>query len=304
MSSRHIVIDWGTSNFRAWLLNSADNSVIEEISEGRGLSSLSSEEFPSYCQSHLQAWLGEPNTPIYMAGMVGAAIGWQAAPQLPLPVTLQQLAQHTVAAKGVADAWIIPGARVDGDAPDVMRGEEVQIFGAMALSERSDAVLCLPGTHSKWAKVSDNTLTHFTTSMTGEIYDIVLKHSILARTTVHPEHDNEAFEQGAKQAQADGGLLHQLFATRARTLYAGLAASSAPSYLSGLLIGSEIQAMQALYPAQQEPVLVVCSQTLAAPYQTVLQQAGYKTHWIDAKSASISGCNAIRAKHQKQSTEP
>jgi len=299
MNQRHIVIDWGTTNFRAWLVNSSDGVVLDEIDEGRGLSSLETHEFPDYCQSHLQAWLNEDRPSIYMAGMVGAALGWQAAPQLPLPVSVDQLVEHTVAASGMQDVWIVPGTRVDGHQPDVMRGEEIQIFGALELAERSDAVLCLPGTHSKWAQVSNKSLTHFTTSMTGEMYNILLKHSIIARSAETAIDDQEAFKLGARNACKDGGLLHQLFATRARSLYAGLKPSSVPSYVSGLLIGSEVQAMQALYPASEDKILLVCAKSLAAPYQTVLEDVGYKVQCVDAKEASLSGCNTLSKIHRQ-----
>ncbi|MCB1755293.1 MAG: 2-dehydro-3-deoxygalactonokinase [Gammaproteobacteria bacterium] len=298
MATQWIIVDWGTSNFRAWLIDADSGMIRDEISDGAGMASLESREFPDYCRDRLQAWRTGSTPPIYMSGMVGAAQGWQLAPQLPLPIRLDELAKEVVAANGLDDTWIIPGARLAGDHPDVMRGEEVQIFGALAIAGRDDALLCLPGTHSKWARVEDRRLNAFTTSMTGEVFELMLSHSILARSAEERKSSEAAFEQGLIQAQNDGGLLHQLFTTRARTLYGGLAPADLYSYLSGVLIGSEVKAMQTLYPPDGQELLLICASGLRQPYEHALRLSGYSTRWLDARLASLQGTRAIIARHR------
>ena len=301
MSERAIVVDWGTSNFRAWLIERANGAVIEEISEGLGMAALEPTRFASYCQEQVGRWREDAATPVYMAGMVGAAQAWQAAPQLPLPVELPDLAARVVAADGLDDAWIVPGVRLAGDNPDVMRGEEVQIFGALALAGREHALLCLPGTHSKWARVEASTLVHFSTAMTGEIFALLLEHSILGRgasCSAAADASDAAFGLGLAQAERPGGLLHHLFSARARALYGGLAPTAIQSYLSGVLIGAEVAALRAVYPPEAQDLLLVSAGALRESYRRALESSGHGVRWIDARTASLRGMRAVIDLHR------
>lgn len=294
-----IVVDWGTTSFRAWLV--ASGEVKDEIPSGTGMRDTAREDFPRYCGAQLARWRGgaEP-PPVYMAGMVGAPQGWQAAPQPVLPVGLDDLAAQVVAAEGLPDAWIIPGCRVQkSDAEiDVMRGEEVQIFGALDLLKRDDALFCLPGTHSKWAQVRGRELVHFTTSMTGEVYEAMLGHTILAKTADRAApFDEAAFRKGLAQAASADGLLHQMFAARCRTLYGDMKPELTPSFLSGILIGAEIRAMRGLYPEAKD-VLLCGSDALRGPYGIALAAAGFAAATVSAKAASLAGIGAIAARHR------
>lgn len=303
MSAPLIIIDWGTTSFRAWLVGT-DGSVRGELADGKGMRDLKREEFAGYCATRLAPWRhgGEP-PPIYMAGMVGAPQGWRTAPQLPLPVTLDALAAQVMPLPDMPGASIIPGVRRQGgaDAGDVMRGEEVQIFGALADAGLTDAILCLPGTHSKWARVEGHAITGFTTSMTGEVYDVMLEHSVLGLPAERgAPFAADAFASGLEQSSAPGGLLHHLFTTRARGLYGGLAPEAVESYLSGLLIGAEIAAMRPLYPeAAKGCVLLVCAPRLHMPYESAFHRAGLSCRWITARAASLRGIGAVAAHHRK-----
>lgn len=294
-----IVVDWGTTAFRAWLVEAGE--VKDEIPSGTGMRDTPREEFAGYCAAQLSRWRSGANPPpVYMAGMVGAPQGWQTAPQPVLPVGIEDLAAQVVAAEGLADAWIVPGCRVQkSDAEiDVMRGEEVQIFGALDLLKRDDALFCLPGTHSKWASVAARKLVHFTTSMTGEVYETLLGHTILAKTADRAApFDEAAFRKGLAQAGSADGLLHQLFTARCRTLYGDMTPALTPSYLSGVLIGAEVRAMRGLYPQATEAVLCG-SDALRGPYGIALAAVGIATVTVSAKAASLAGIGAIAARHR------
>lgn len=299
MSRLAIIVDWGTSRFRAWLVEVESGATLDEITDGKGLRDLATPEFPDYCRGRLAPWRDRPEpVPIYMAGMVGAAQGWQAAPQLPLPVQTDDLAAHAVPAAGVTDAWIIPGCRYTDQhgVADLMRGEEVQIFGALALTERGDADLCLPGTHSKWARVHDGALIAFSTAMTGEVYEALMDHTLLGTPA---ERDAAfaapAFRKGMQQAARDGGLLHHLFTARSRYVQGDLAAGEIASYLSGLLIGHELTDTAGRY---QGDVLLVCSPALKTPYETALQVLGVTHTWVASSEASIAGMREIILRRQ------
>ena len=296
-----IIVDWGTSSFRAWLVDKKTGSVRDSIAKGQGMGTLDTQEFPAYFDKYLGAWRDQAiPPPVYMAGMVGAAQGWQETPQPPLPVTIEDLARQTVPVSDADDAWIIPGVRVAADPPDVMRGEEVQIFGALALIGNQSARLCLPGTHSKWARVANGSLVDFHTSMTGEVYAVMLGHSLLGRGLEEGVDENPAaFQLGLEQADRSGGLLNHLFSARTRVLYGGLPLTAVRSYLSGLLIGSEVRAMAELSPPNGEELLLISAAALRDPYQAALTRAGYRYHWIDGGTATLRGVREVISHHRQ-----
>jgi 2-dehydro-3-deoxygalactonokinase len=299
-----VVVDWGTTSFRAWLVEVGNGRCLDEIPTGHGMRALTQQDFPTYCQAMLSRWRddpGRPRPPVYMAGMVGSSLGWLTAPQPRLPMGAEGLVEHAVAAPGMADAWIIPGLRLQDSATDridVMRGEEVQIFGALWLAGRRDAVLCLPGTHAKWARVEEGMLVDFATSVTGELYQAVLDHTILGRPVDHGAPWSEtAFRLGLDVAKRSGGLLNHLFTARSRHLYGGLGPEAIASYLSGLLIGHELKAMGDRYPASDD-VLLVGAEALHRQYETALATFGRKYRWIAGPDATIAGVVEVVRKHR------
>ena len=294
MSERIIIVDWGTSAFRAWLVDRADGNVHAEIPEGKGLLDLKRDDFPDYCRRRLAPWRGgeDDPLPVYMAGMVGSAQGWATAPQPPLPATADSIAAGIVPAPGLKNAWILPGCRrVDADGvPDVMRGEEVQVLGALELAGRRSATLCLPGSHSKWAWAADAALVDFTTSMTGEAYKALLEHTLLARTAQRDAPWSEpGFRLGLAQSERPGGLLHHLFTARSRNLMGELSPDLLPSYLSGLLVGHELAAMAPRVGVPSDAVLLVCASALRLPYEVAMSERGWPCHWDSSSCATRVG---------------
>ena len=138
----------------------------------------------------------------------------------------------------------------------MIRGEETIIVGALR-GALDDGLLCLPGTHAKWAWVAGGALQRFRTAMSGEVYQILLEHSILGRMAAHDAaFDEHAFRRGVLRAASDGGLLHHLFSVRALRLFDELSEQQAPSYLSGLLIGADVLAMRAAHELRGALTLV------------------------------------------------
>lgn len=296
MSDHLIVVDWGTTNFRAFLVERHGGQVIDEIASAQGVSALKSDEFAGYCDRMLAVWRQQdPHLPVYLAGMVGARRGWLESPQPPLPVTLQSLAGQMVAAPGLANGWILPGARlVEADGLcDVMRGEEVQVLGVQHLVHKQNYACCLPGTHSKWARVRNGQLTRFATAMTGELYQTVLAHTLPGQPADgKAPFDEHAFALGLARAASEGGVLHALFEARSRYLYAGLAPQEIGSFISGVLIGEEVQRMVSSWK-ELSLLYVVGSNTLALPYRLALESHGISVEFITARDATLAGVIAM-----------
>ena len=233
-----IAIDWGTSSFRAWLADS-EGHALESLPDGRGALALQPGEHEAYLIARLAPW---PRLPIFACGMVGAKQGWREAPYVACPAGAAEIAAACVV---IGEMRIVPGVKTSDarGAPDVMRGEETQILGALAAGYGDD-VYVLPGTHSKWAHVEAGRILGFETFMTGEVYSVLKTYSVLGRMMA-PEQPGEGFARGVEAAlglERPGDLLHAIFAARTFGLFETLAPDQLAEYLSGLLIGAEILA--------------------------------------------------------------
>ena len=285
-----LAIDWGTSSLRgAWL--DAQGQVVEQRFFAKGFLTLQSADFAAVFASCFGDWMQRPDALCLMSGMVGSQQGWLQAPYCPCPAGFEELAAHL--------AWVEPGriAIVAGlcvdhaGVPDVMRGEETQVFGALQLLGLSNAQLVLPGTHSKWVRVHNRRIVDFSTWMTGEFYALLRQHSILARTlaVADGEFDGAAFDQGVALALGGASLLHTAFSTRTRSLFNRLPTDAGPSYLSGLVIGEELRCQH--LPTGTE-VIVVGAATLTPRYQRALTTLGVATRIVGAE-AGWAGLSAI-----------
>lgn len=276
-------LDWGTTNLRVWLLD-RDGTVLGERASGEGMRACMPDRFGAVMESHLAA-LGAPVTlPVVVAGMAGARGGWREVPYLAAPVGLGALHEGAVAVPHPGrDVRILPGIcqRTPGR-EDVMRGEETQLAGAVAQG-LADGLVCLPGTHSKWAAIEAGRLVSFTTFMTGELYAVLGAHTILKDTlgeggfaTADP-----AFSDAVGEMLADtAGLTGKLFSLRAAGLLHADAAPHPRARLSGLLIGAEIAAARAMHGIGQD-VGLVATGTQAELYRTALGLAGFRCRVLD-----------------------
>lgn len=270
MKNHWIAIDWGTTNFRAFLMQGSQH--VSRISQPLGLLSVEKGQFAPTLQNLLHAWLEEYGSlPIVMAGMVGSQQGWHEVPYAPLPCNTQDLASRMLAftTPWGSPAWIIPGASGTSSfsQPDVMRGEEVQLLGLAALRPATQHIALLPGTHSKHAQMLNGEIVSFSTFMTGEIFSLLSQHSILGRALPEQQEDRHAFLSGVKAAAQGAPFTHLIFSARTRRLAGELPESSVHSYLSGLTIGYELSAL----PAGQH-AWVVGSPSLTERYQLAASQ--------------------------------
>ncbi|MGZ5194254.1 MAG: 2-dehydro-3-deoxygalactonokinase [Ramlibacter sp.] len=276
-------LDWGTSSLRAALLDT-EGAVIEERAFARGILSVAPGEFPAVFEAACGDWLRAGTPHAIVSGMAGSRQGWMEAPYCACPAGFAEIARHF--------AWvergrigIVPGLSCEADGvPDVMRGEETQILGALDLLCTDDAMFVLPGTHSKWARVAQGRIETFSTFMTGEFYALLRGQSILARTL--PETDGAldagAFLRGVEQSLRGTGLLHNAFGVRTLSLFDRLPVEVLTSYLSGLVIGEELRAQE--LPAKPGPVVVIGAPTLTRRYEIALQAIGASAQCLGSEA--------------------
>lgn len=288
-----IAIDWGTSSLRGARL-SATGQVLESREFARGILSVPTGQFEAIFNELFGDWMQAPDALCLISGMAGSRQGWQEVPYCPCPAGFAELGQHLLWLQDHRIA-LVPGLScMNPDAlstPDVMRGEEVQIFGALQLAGRDSATLVLPGTHSKWAQVQSGRVTRFSTFMTGEMYALLSQHSILGKTLdLSGAFDQTTFLQGIDQSQQPGSVLNKLFAVRTLGLFDRMPAAALPSYLSGLLIGEELRT-QPMTDAQG-PVILIGSDTLTLRYTLALQHLGIACQSRGAE-ATWAGLHAL-----------
>ena len=285
---RLIAIDWGTSSLRGALIE--NGNVTEERAFARGILTVEPGGFPAVFESCFGDWT-TPGTLCLISGMAGSQQGWLEAPYCPCPAGFDAVAAQLTWLDPGRIA-IVPGLSIDiNGIPDVMRGEETQVFGALQLLDLNDARLVLPGTHSKWVTVTDRTITDFSSWMTGEFYALLRQHSILARTlpAAEPPHDAAAFEQGVTVALRGEGLLHTAFSARTLALFQRMAADALPSYLSGLVIGEELRGQRL---QRGDTVIVMGAEALAARYEQALRLLGVTCRQVGSQ-ATWRGLRAI-----------
>jgi 2-dehydro-3-deoxygalactonokinase len=273
-----IALDWGTTSARAYRLDGA--GVVRDVrSAPLGILHVAGGDFAAALRTLLGDWHDDP-APRLASGMIGSRQGWVEAPYCDTPVAPSGLAAGIVDVPG-ARLRIVPGVRTRDASglPDVMRGEETQILGAVDPAQGL-AFAVLPGTHSKWARVEHGRLSAFFTFMTGEAYAALLEHTILGRLATHSaDHtaDGDAFrrglDRGLASARHGSALLHDAFGARTLALFGELAATGVADWLSGLLIGHEIAAARRMSPDMHD-VLVIGSEALAGRYVDACTHAG------------------------------
>jgi 2-dehydro-3-deoxygalactonokinase len=288
-----IGIDWGTSSLRAWRFDAGGRIAARRESRG-GILTVAPGGYAEALRAAVGDWIAEGEARVLMCGMVGSRQGWAEAPYLPCPAGLDGLAAAAlrVPFDGL-DLRILPGlsCRDRHGVPEVMRGEETQLLGLAAALEGAEATVCLPGSHSKWARMARGAVSGFATHFTGEAFAALSDHTILARMMdpAAPHHPG-AFARGVARAKQSGGLLHHLFGLRAASLFGEITEAEAASFLSGLLIGHEVAA--ALEDGVAPPVILVGSDALTARYAAALDAFGVP-HRAGGQDAAARGLALI-----------
>ena len=281
-----IGIDWGTSSFRAYRI--ADGLVVDRLERPAGILHVAEGGFAETLRAAVGAWLADGENRVLMSGMVGSRQGWVEAAYCPCPADAGAIARalQAVPFEG-ASVFIVPGLSATDAAgtPEVMRGEETQILGA-----RAAGLVCLPGSHAKWAQVDAGGITGFETYLSGEAFAALRSATILGRMMADAPHSDAAFAEGLARAASPGHLLHHLFGVRSRGLFGQLAETDSAAYLSGLLIGTEIRdAMPA--PAH---VTLLGTPALCARYATAIAYFG-GTATIGPADCAAAGLGLIGA---------
>jgi len=298
-----IAVDWGTSNARFALCDAQGQSL--EMREGPG-AARSRGRFAEVFGETTATWRDKHGElPALMCGMVGSAFGWVEAPYLPCPEDLDELA---VAALRIRDGvHVVPGMRCTNPlgAPDVMRGEETQLLGALRLGNLAGAgrqLVCMPGTHTKWVSVSGGVVQEFLTAPTGELFAMLCEHSVLVRDQATPiTHSLKDFERGlAEAARHPGALVHQIFQARSLRLDQQLSAEGAASWTSGLLIGADVGGALTMFDEEENAsVLVIGAPRLTESYAVALARRGRKAVQIDGAQAALAGLAHIFQERQR-----
>ncbi len=291
MTPALIALDWGTSSLRGYLLT-RDGAIIEQRAGGRGIMQVVDGQFEAALDQLCGDWIqAHPSATLITSGMIGSKQGWHEAPYCPYPADAGAIA-NAVTGVPIANGrtlHIVPGVSFTDPAsgvPDVMRGEETQIIGAVP---PTGAHLCvLPGTHSKWAWVYDGVIERFSSWMTGEVYAALTQHTILGRLMqLDAPHDEAAFARGVHYGFGNpAALLNRIFSARTLGLFGQLGAAALPSYLSGLLIGAEIGAATqpsatapeslaaAKQPARSTGLILLGNHQLTARYERACHLTG------------------------------
>lgn len=282
-----IAVDWGTSNRRGYRID-ASGKCVDEFEDDRGVLALSEGGFPA-AVADVRKRLGD--LPLLLAGMVGSNRGWKDAGYVATPAGLDDLVKALVWV-GEREA-IVPGiSYLANDRADVMRGEEVQIFGGIAAGlVDPDGLVCHPGTHNKWITVRRGRIIEFRTVMTGELFSLLKDHSILSDLLQGPVEPNDVFKQAAAYAISHEALPAALFSVRARVLLGQSKKEDAASYASGLLIGADVR-VGLSYPTGAE-ITVIGRPELTQLYAAAVAQASRTVVELDGEQSFLAGIHEI-----------
>jgi 2-dehydro-3-deoxygalactonokinase len=282
-----IAVDWGTTHRRAYRVDQSGKCV-DEFEDDKGVLAVSNGNFPS-AVAEIRERLGDH--PLLLAGMIGSNRGWQEARYVPAPAGIEDLVAALVW-PGEREA-IVPGVSyLRNGRADVMRGEEVQLLGAVAARlVDPDGLVCHPGTHNKWATLRHGKITDFRTVMTGELFSLLKEHSILSDLLQGKVEPNDAFKEAVRHALLNEALPAELFSVRAGVLLGQAKKEDAASFTSGLLIGTDVRIGLSLPTSAQ--VTAIGSPELTRLYAAAIEQAGRDAIELDGENCFLSGAQEI-----------
>ena len=287
-----IAVDWGTTHLRAWAIAGGETKA--EATSADGMGKLDRDGFEPALLRLIEPWLGQGPMQVVACGMVGARQGWREAPYVAIPVRPDRLSPVEAPARDPRlKVRIVPGLS-QAQPADVMRGEETQIAGFLSLTPGFDGVLCLPGTHSKWARLSAGEVVGFQTAMTGEMFQLLAQSSVLRHSIGASGEDPAAFAEAVSETLSRPERLTQrLFGLRAENVLEGLSPGSARARLSGYLIGAELAATRAYWLGHD--VAIAGSPGLARTYAEALASQGVTARVLDAGPLTRAGLARVHA---------
>jgi 2-dehydro-3-deoxygalactonokinase len=286
-SNGFIAVDWGTTNRRAYRIDESGKCV-DQFEDDKGVLSVGKDGFPA-AVAEIRERLAD--LPLLLAGMVGSNRGWKEAPYVPCPAGIDELVEKLV--------WvserdvIVPGVSYIGQGrADVMRGEEVQLLGGVAAGlVNPGGFVCHPGTHNKWVLLSGARIHIFGTVMTGELFNLLKEHSILADLLQGPVEPNEAFKRGVRHAMEREMLPADLFGVRAGVLLGQTNKDDAPSFTSGLLIGTDVR-IGLTWPASAR-IGIMGRPELTRLYAAAIVETGREPIELDGEHCFLAGIRKI-----------
>jgi len=289
-----IAVDWGTTNLRVWIIGPND-SPLATLTSQMGMGVLQRDGFEPALMALIEPYLTDAKVvPVICCGMVGSRQGWAEAAYLSVPCMAPDGQSVTAVASGdprIA-VYIVPGVK-QVTPPDVMRGEETQIAGFLHDHPDFDGVLCLPGTHTKWVQISAREIVSFQTFMTGELFALLAKQSVLRHSVSEDGFDAGVFDDAVTEAMDRPQLLAaRLFGLRAGSLVADLEPAVARSRLSGLLIGAELAGARPYWLGQN--VAIIGDGVVAGPYRRGLAAQGVEASVFEVGDVTLTGLTAAR----------
>lgn len=281
--TRWIAVDWGTSNLRGWAMDG--RRAVAQAQSDRGMGKLTRDGFEPALLDLIGDWPGRED--IVACGMVGARQGWVEAPYAMTPCPALPAGFVSPETRSGLKVRIIPGVAQDSPA-DVMRGEETQIAGYLALNPGWDGTLCLPGTHTKWVQVSAGEIVSFRTVMTGELFATLSTGTVLRHSVTGEGWDDAAFAEALDDALSHPErLTGRLFSLRAESLLHAMPPATAKARLSGLLIGLELAGTRPFWLGTQ--VAIIGSGTVAGHYRAALAAQGAQVALADNDTVTLAG---------------
>lgn len=291
MSKPMILGDWGTSSCRLYL---CEGETILDSATAPGIKFVDSPEV-TFIET-VSPWLVK-HGPLkaVLCGMVGSNIGWTDAGYLDCPVKLVDYSRGLISiSQENCDVKIVPGVKtIEGlsGQPDVMRGEETQVFGWMN-SRQSEGLLCLPGTHTKWVQIENSGIKNFMTSVNGEMFDVILNHSVLLGGSNLPKACiGDEYRHGVELGSDDVPLTQLLMSVRSQQIFGKYDVIQAKSYLLGLLIGSDVAC--SLQYAEGAPISVIGGSAPASFYAEAIRYLGGTAKIYGGQEASLTGLRQI-----------
>ena len=293
-----IAVDWGTSRLRAWAMRNGE--PVADAASDAGMGALEPAGFEPALLALVEPWLGTSITRVVACGMVGARQGWIEAPYMTAPCRPLGPVVRAPAADPRIAVDLVPGVQQPEPA-DVMRGEETQIAGFLALDPGFDGVLCLPGTHTKWVEVSAGEIVSFRTFMTGELFALLAKASVLRHSVGDGWNEPAFLDALSDTLSRPETLAARLFGIRAEGLLDDLDPATARSRLSGFLIGAELAAARSYWLGQR--IAIIGDPGLAGHYAAALTAGGAAPTLAPADRMTLAGLTAAWASLTDRGTE-